>query len=133
MPYSSVVFNEGEPLDPTKLNKLQESLTEVFKTSLSNSTVDENGSTTIPLIHFGKITSGALRANTAAQISFPLPSFFNSELDVIVIASVAQIADNAIISVFARKDGSNCLILVTSSKDRSSGVAINYIMMQKRT
>ena len=133
MPYSSVVFNEGEPLYPNKLNKLQESLTEVFKTSLSNSTVDENGSTTIPLIYFDKKNSGALVANTATQISFPLPSFFNPELDVIVIASVAQIADNAIISVFARKDGSNCLILVTSNKTRSAGVAINYIMMQKRT
>ena len=133
MPYSSVVFNEGEPLDPTKLNKLQESLTEVFKTSLSNLTVDENGSTTTPLIYFDKINSGALAANTATQIKFPLPSFFNPELDVIVIASVAQIADNAIISVFARKDGSSCLILVTSNKTRSAGVAINYIMMQKRT
>ena len=133
MPYSSVVFNEGEPLDPTKLNKLQESLTEVFKTSLSNSTVDENGSTTIPLIHFGKITSGPLVANTATQVRVALPSYFNSELDVIAIASAAQIADNAIISVFARKDVSNCLILVTSNKTRSSGVAINYIMMQKRT
>ena len=133
MPYSSVVFNEGEPLDPTKLNKLQESLTEVFKTSLSNSTVDENGSTTIPLIYFDKKNSGALVANTATQVRVALPSSFNSELDVIAIASAAQIADNAIISVFARKDGSDCLIIVTSNKTRSAGVAINYIMMQKRT
>jgi hypothetical protein len=132
MPYSSVVFNEGEPLDPTKLNKLQESLTEVFKTSLSNATTDDTGAALIPLIHFSKINSGPLVANIATQVRVALPSSFNSELDVIVIAGVAQIAENAIISVFARKDGSDCLILVTSSKTRSSGVAINYIMMQKK-
>jgi hypothetical protein len=132
MPYSPVVFNEGEPLDPTKLNKLQESLTEVFKTSLSNLTADDTGSTTVPVIHFGQANSGALVANETKDVVLPIPSSFNPDLDILVMASVAQKVGGQIISVYARKDVGRGLAFVISNKNREDGVAINYIMIQKK-
>lgn len=66
MAYSSVVFNEGEPLDPNKLNQLQLNLSDVYKTSSSlyNATLNDQGAPTIPVI-----TSGQFNITTSLGVS----------------------------------------------------------------
>ena len=66
MAYSSVVFNEGEPLDPNKLNQLQLNLSDVYKTSSSlyNATLNDQGTPTIPVI-----TSGQFNMTTSLGVS----------------------------------------------------------------
>jgi len=134
MPYSSIVFNEGEPLDPNKLNQLQTNLADIYKTSnsLYNATVNDQGSATVPVIHFGKIDSPKLVANVTTQMVLPIPSAFNPDSDIYVIASVAQSVGGKIISVYARKDVGRCLAFIISNKDQDP-VSISYLMVQQKS
>ena len=134
MPYSSIIFNEGEPLDPNKLNQLQTNLAEIYKTSnsLYNATVNDQGSASVPLVYFGKVTTGSLTANRAVTVTLPFPSTFNIDQETFVIASVAQSVGNDIISVSARKDASQYVAFVVSNTTRS-GVALSYLMVQQKT
>lgn len=68
MPYSPVVFNEGEPLDPNKLNQLQTNFTEVNKNSLANATKTEDGSLKIPLIDAGTVSLTTVVGKTNAVV-----------------------------------------------------------------
>ena len=54
--YQTVTFNEGEPLDAAKLNSLQTNLTDVYKSSLSNATLNDQGELSVPLVHIGQIS-----------------------------------------------------------------------------
>lgn len=134
MPYSSIIFNEGEPLDPNKLNQLQTNLAEIYKTSnsLYNATVNDQGSASVPLVYFGRVTTGSLTANRAVTVTLPFPSTFNIDQETFVIASVAQSVGNDIISVSARKDASQYVAFVVSNTTRS-GVALSYLMVQQKT
>jgi len=78
MAYSSVVFNEGEPLDPNKLNQLQLNLSDVYKTSSSlyNATLNDQGAPTIPVI-----TSGQFNLTTSIppeSVLLPISPSFKS-------------------------------------------------------
>ena len=53
--YQTVTFNEGEPLDAAKLNSLQTNLTDVYKSSLSNTTLNDLGAPTTPVIISGQL------------------------------------------------------------------------------
>lgn len=134
MPYSSIIFNEGEPLDPNKLNQLQTNLAEIYKTSnsLYNATVNDQGSASVPLVYFGRVTTGSLTANRAVTVTLPFPSTFNIDQETFVIASVAQSVGNDIISVSARKDASQYVAFVVSNTTRS-GIALSYLMVQQKT
>jgi hypothetical protein len=66
MPYSSIVFNEGEPLDPNKLNQLQTNLADIYKTSSSlvNATLNDQGSSSVPIVFSNQRTwTSKLNAN----------------------------------------------------------------------
>jgi hypothetical protein len=132
MPYSSVVFNEGEPLDPSKLNALQTSLSETIRSSLVNTTLDDNGAAQTPIIYFNSTDSGKLTKNVAAQKEVNIPTSFDSAKEIFVIASVSQAVGSSIISVYAKKSGDKCIIYVVSDQTRDS-VAINYLMVQQKT
>ena len=134
MPYSSVVFNEGEPLDPSKLNALQTSLSETIRSSLVNTTLDDNGAAQTPIIYFNSVDSGPLKKNTAVTISnVNIPTSFDSAKETFVVASVAQSVGSDMISVSARKSGDKCMIYVVSNNDRAAGVTINYFMFQQKS
>jgi hypothetical protein len=94
MAYSSVVFNEGEPLDPVKLNQLQLNLSDVYKTSSSlyNATLNDQGSASVPVVYSGERTwKTTLKAGTRYQSSgVTLPQSFDFNSPIYTTASVAQ-------------------------------------------
>lgn len=112
-----VVFNDGEPLDPTKLNNLMANITNVYaaQSSLNNSTVDgtpigvpvvwlgqhkfedlKNGDIqTIPLNFEGRFTeeelkSGKVRVN--ATIRTRVSKTFNPGVSVDSVSSAPTLA-----------------------------------------
>jgi len=79
-----VTFNDGEPLDPTKLNKLVQNINNVYQSSaisLSNSTMG-GGNLQVPIIFTYRYTFQNVVAGKAAQThSFNFNGkFTNSEL-----------------------------------------------------
>jgi len=134
MPYSSIVFNEGEPLDPNKLNQLQTNLADIYKTSnsLYNATVNDQGSAAVPIVHFGSVNSGPLTANKSSTVTVSPPSSFDNTKDAFIIASVGQHIGSSIISVYAQKTSDKYNIYVVSNVTRES-VLINYLMIQQKT
>jgi hypothetical protein len=59
-----VNFMEGEPLDPNKLNMLQQNITSVFKqnASLQNATVGQKSINRVPIIDAGRIPVSGIAA-----------------------------------------------------------------------
>ena len=131
--YQSVTFNEGEPLDAAKLNSLQSNFTEVYKSSLSNATVNDQGELSVPLVHFGQIS---LTLGTADKASTPVqvtpPASFSSSIPIFIIAGVAQSIQKSIIGVYAYKSGESYLISGISNVSAST-VLVNYVMIQQKT
>jgi hypothetical protein len=65
-----VTFNDGEPLDPTKLNKLVENITNIYQSNaLSLSNAGSSGETTlqVPIIFTYRYTFQNVKAGAAAQ------------------------------------------------------------------
>jgi hypothetical protein len=75
-----VVFNDGEPLDPTKLNNLVKNINNVYQTaaiSLSNSTTGTNPQ--VPVIFTFRHKFENVKAGTPQNIPFNFGDKFKSD------------------------------------------------------
>jgi hypothetical protein len=75
-----VVFNDGEPLDPTKLNNLVKNINNVYQTaaiSLSNSTTGTNPQ--VPVIFTFRHKFENVKAGTPQSIPFNFGDKFKSD------------------------------------------------------
>ncbi|NBP57207.1 hypothetical protein EBU71_11875 [bacterium] len=138
MPYSSVVFNEGEPLDPNKLNQLQTNLSDIYKTSSSlyNATLNEQGSASVPIVYSGQRTwptSSTLKAGSVNKSqAVALPSSFDLSAPIYTTASVAQpLPTGTQITVSAYISNSNLYVEVIPTKD-ISGLIVHYTATQQK-
>ena len=136
MAYSSIVFNEGEPLDPNKLNQLQTNLSDVYKTSsmLYNATLNDQGSATVPLIYSNQRTwtstlkAGVKSTSTAAS----LPSSFNFSQPIYTTASIAQpLPTGTQITVSAYISNNSLYVDVIPSKD-IVGLIVHFSAIQQK-
>jgi hypothetical protein len=135
MAYSSVIFNEGEPLDPTKLNQLQLNLSDVYKTSLSNATLNDQGAPTLPVVYSGQRTwKTTLNAGTRYQSSgVTLPQSFDFNEPIYTTASVAQqLPASTQISVSCYISSNTLLVDVISNKDLP-GLIVHFIATQQKS
>jgi len=134
MSYSSIVFNEGEPLDPNKLNQLQTNLADIYKTSnlLYNATVNEQGSATVPIVYFGTATTPPLTANKAQIVSLSLPSSFDPSKETFAIASVNQAIGSDIVAIYTKKVNDKYEAWVVSNTTRPA-IQISYLMVQQKS
>jgi hypothetical protein len=136
MPYSSIVFNEGEPLDPNKLNQLQTNLADIYKTSSSlvNATLNDQGSSSVPIVFSNQRTwTSKLNANQKYTSSpAALPSSFNFNSPIYVTASVAQaLPANTQITVSAYVSGNNVYVDVIPNKD-ITGLVTHFVASQQK-
>jgi hypothetical protein len=134
MAYSSVVFNEGEPLDPVKLNQLQLNLSDVYKTSLSNATLNDQGSASVPVVYSGERTwKTTLKAGTRYQSSgVTLPQSFDFNSPIYTTASVAQqLPASTQISVSCYISSNTLRVDVISNKDLP-GLIVHFTATQQK-
>jgi len=83
------IFNDGEPLDASKLNDLKDGLTKTYQIAQGLQNTLEDGTTTVPVISAGTITIPAL-TNTAggnsATVDLPVDAKFNGETPIYTIS-----------------------------------------------
>ena len=82
-----VVFNEGAPLDPTDLQKLQANITNLSSQILFNQTLD--GQKLQPIVDYGQITIPAI---SAGAVSAAKPITYNTNFGTVVPTVVATLA-----------------------------------------
>jgi hypothetical protein len=125
-PLKKITFNEGEPLDPNKLNELQANASTAYTASYAvyNSTTNTQSNPIVPVIKSGQLQFGKMAAKEIKTISLPsdirtegLPapqvvaSFRNKgEKDQIVTVSVHEITTNPSVTVYTSTAISNCLV-----------------------
>lgn len=131
-PFEAVVFNEGEPLDPDKLNKLQTNIANTYQTSstLYNATVGSQTVAYVPIINNGHLIFPKLEANKVAGLPFDPGTMFTTTP--YVVATVrSQISDGEQISVSVINVSNKPEIRLISSKARTD-VRVEWIAMQKK-
>ena len=141
MPFKPIVFNEGEPLDPQKLNDLNSNIKESFDTSddLYSSTVDNITKSFKSVIYAGNIEAKDLSPNTPKPFQIDLGQGFDSTLPVYITATPRGIVrSNENINITIYRGGSNTedttraqMYVQTNSKDRRS-ITIDWIAVQLR-
>ena len=132
-PFETVVFNEGEPLDPDKLNKLQTNIANTYQTSstLYNATVGAQTQAYVPVMNCGYLEFPKLTANKVARLSFdPGTMFTGTPFVVASVRSNFEDAEQITVSVVALT--SKPEILCMSTKNRTN-VRVEWIAMEKRT
>jgi hypothetical protein len=134
MAFTPITFNEGEPLDPSKLMNLQNNLVDMnsaiagFKNSTQSETYQVQ-------IDFGNITSIDAKANTL--VDRPLKTNANLEsygdVQFIVSPSCSISNDENILTTVVLINGQP-YVRMRSNKDRTSNkMSINWIATVKRT
>lgn len=132
-PFEAVVFNEGEPLDPDKLNKLQTNIANTYQTSstLYNATVGNQTVAYVPIMNCGSLEFD-LTANVAAKKSFDPGTMFTNDPPPHVVATInGVISDKEQISLSVVGVGTKPEIYVISTKARK-GVRVDWIAIQKK-
>jgi hypothetical protein len=131
-PFEAVVFNEGEPLDPNQLNKLQTNIANTYQTSstLYNATVGNQTVAYVPIMNNGYLIFETLAANVVSKKPFDPGTMFTGTP--YVVATVrSEIADKEQISVSVINVSNKpeiCLISTRARKD----VRVEWIAMQKK-
>ena len=132
-PFETVVFNEGEPLDPDKLNKLQTNIANTYQTSstLDNATVGSQTQAYVPVMNCGYLIFPKLTANKKVPLAFDPGTMFTGTP--FVVAGVrSNFGDAEQITVSVINLTSKPEIVCMSTKDRTD-VRVEWIAMEKRT
>jgi hypothetical protein len=78
--FETITFNEGEPLDPNKLNKLQENIVNTYATAnnLFNSTLDGQTSSFKAITSAGTVTCTGVSKGTTKSFDLDLGTGFSN-------------------------------------------------------
>jgi hypothetical protein len=78
--FETITFNEGEPLDPNKLNKLQENIVNTYANAnnLFNSTQDGQTSSFKPITNAGTVECTGVSKGTAKSFDLDLGTGFSN-------------------------------------------------------
>jgi hypothetical protein len=124
-----VTFNEGEPLDVTKLNNLRLNITNTYTTaaSLQNATLDGKS---IPVIDSGTVQLKT-KIGRSDPVNLPInPNFSGIPMFVVSIGggstSGAQIT-------LAIQDGASAPKVYAISNKADLNIVINYIAIEKKS
>jgi hypothetical protein len=132
----TVVFNEGEPLDPDKLNKVQSNIVSVYSTTgLLNTTVTGiQGQITTSLTDSGKVLVTGMSTDKFGSVSVPVSGSFTS--NAIIVATVAQTLGDSVEDILiyvGQVSGGSFKIAAKSSIANRKQVYVNYIITEKKT
>lgn len=131
-PFEAVVFNEGEPLDPDKLNKLQTNVANAYQTSstLYNATVGQQTQAYIPVMNCGSHTFENLKAGVKQSQKFDPGTMF-ATTPYVVIGVRGPLRDKEQISVSVIGLTGVPELVIVGNMDRTSCL-VNWIAMEKR-
>lgn len=132
-PFEAVVFNEGEPLDPDKLNKLQTNVANAYQTSatLYNATAGQQTQPYVPVMNCGNYTFENLKAGVRKSQRFDPGNMFSGTPHV-VVGVRSDIRDKEQISVSVINLTGVPELVCVSNMDKAS-LRVEWIAMEKRS
>jgi hypothetical protein len=136
MAIETVVFNEGEPLDPDKLSKLQSNITNIYSQQglLNTSITGLQGQVTSSFTDSGRETISGMNGGVYGKKTISISSSFST--NAIIVATVGQkiSTKDEQVTIYVGKvsNGSFELGAKSSSTSRAS-LDINYIITEKKT
>jgi hypothetical protein len=128
--YVPVTFNEGAPLDPQQLMKLQSNITSLVGdvNGLKNATADASYTM---LTDGGYFETEDLKAGTAYEYEVPYSSAFDESSPPRIIATVSSVLSGEIITLSVKSSSTKPTIQVWTNKARK-GIWINWMAFQKK-
>ena len=126
----AVTFNEGEPLDVTKLNNLRLNITNTYESvaGLQNATLDGK---TVPMIDFGTVDV-ITKVGSSSPVNLPINPNFTGTPTFIVSIGGGSVGSAIAIPRVIGQAGSTPQVIVNSTKDVGT-VKVNYIAIQNKT
>lgn len=105
--FETITFNEGEPLDPNKLNKLQENIVTTYSNAntLFNSTLNGQTSSFKPIINAGTVECTGVSKGTTKSFDIDLGTGFSTSSNdpspriVVSLSGGLATGDSVILSV----------------------------------
>lgn len=124
-----VTFNEGEPLDVSKLNnlRLNQVTTYQIASSLQNATIDGK---TFPKIDFGTVNV-VTKLGSSTAVNLPISSGFVGTPTFIVSIGGGSVGSATVIPRVIGQSGSNPQVIVNSTKDVGT-IQVNFIAIQNQ-
>ena len=125
-----VTFNEGEPLDVSKLNnlRLNQVTTYQIASSLQNSTIDGK---TVPMIDYGSVNVTISKVGSNGPVALPINPNFTGTPTFIVSIGGGSVGSAIAIPRVINQSSSNPQVIVNSTKDVGT-VQVNYIAIQNK-
>lgn len=129
-----VTFNEGEPLDVTKLNNLRLNITETYATAaaLQNATLDGKS---IPVIDSGTVQL-TTKLGKSDPVNLPInPSFQGTPMFIVSIGGGTLKSGNvtAQVTLAVQKADSGTPAVYANSTVAGLNIIVNYIAIQKKS
>jgi len=127
-----VVFNEGAPLDPTDLQKLQANITNLSSQILFSQTLD--GQKLQPIVDYGQVSVPAI---AAGAISSAVPITYNTSFGTVVPTVVATLASTLrakeqVSIQIVNGDTLTPKVVVGSNLARTGNTLINWIAIANK-
>ena len=134
MTFETVVFNEGEPLDPNKLTKLQNNILGVYTTAsiINTNVTDLQGKATSTFSYSDRVQITGMSANKFGTTTVPVSNVFTDKS--IVVVSVAQtIGDGAeTITLYTKPVSQGSFTIAAKSTGTRTTLYVNYIITDKK-
>jgi hypothetical protein len=134
MAFETIVFNEGEPLDPDKLTKLQNNILGVYTTAnvINTNVTNLQGQPTSSFSYSDRVKVTGMSPNKFGNTSIPVSSVFTDKS--IVVASVAQtIGDGAeTITIYTKPVSQGSFTIAAKSTGSRTELWVNYIITDKK-
>ena len=134
--FETITFNEGEPLDPNKLNKLQENIITTYATAnnLFNSTLDGQTSSFKAITNAGSIECTGVSKGTTKSFDIDLGTGFsnastNTQRIVVSLSGGLGTGDSITLSV-AGASTSSPKLWVSNVNSAKSTFNVTWIAVQ---
>jgi hypothetical protein len=135
MAFETVVFNEGAPLDPDTLTKLQSNITSVYsQQGLLNTTVTGlQGQVTSSFTDSGRVNiTGMSKDKWTGSVTVPVSSSFTKNAAISVTSNQQLSAGEVVTFYTAQVENGSFKIFAQSSGSRST-LWVHYIITDKKT
>jgi hypothetical protein len=128
-----VTFNEGEPLDVTKLNNLRLNITNTYATaaSLQNATLDGKS---IPVIDFGTVTVKTVANKASEGVNLPInPNFSGTPMFFVSIGGGSTKDAQITLGIRNANSTTSSPQVYAISTVGNLTITVNYIAIQKKS
>jgi hypothetical protein len=131
-PFETVVFNEGEPLDPNQLNKLQTNIANTYQTSstLYNATKGSQTVAYVPIMNSNYVEFKSLEPGIRAVMQFDPGTMFTG-IPFVVACLASDLSKGEQVSVSVINLATKPEIVIVSNQKRGK-TRVDWIAMQKK-